>query len=273
MNNSELDINDYLKEPIQDSVGCRSINLMAFLLRDVTYDQLYSDPFYHTGIRARGTSIFTCALDKIIENAEWLPAKFNLPAYGSEPFDVKELLVSKTNNAALQSIRARLSMSDAPPIILGDFFWKSQDQSIANPDLHFTPEEAVEVAHIVDVLESLHTEHGNRMDHLCVPMLAFQKGPKRGGLDLLQKQDMQDFLGVLGNFRLMDFYTQGGTTTQRQAHRTAKQRHILREFRQEDVEKTRAGNAQRCVNGTCSAGTPEQWCNTTSEGVCSIGSD
>ena len=266
-----FNIKDFLPEGHKDTKGARSANLMAYLLQDITYNELYKEPFYYPGKRVVGGALKECALERLNRHAGTLRhTPYDLPATGSGGgFSVAEQLRSFTKKAALETMRDELSKEGMPEIILGELFWKSRNQEYAGPK--FTQEEAGLVTVIVEAFEKIYADHGDKVEHLCIPFLAFQSGKIK---KLLTEKDVSEFLAELGDLKLYQFFNRTGDKDQRAAAKKAREKYILREYRSDTVSILNNG---RCCgsDGRCDTTTVESWCNEVVEGQpgCSLASD
>src|SRR5690606_5651668 len=99
----------------------RSINLMCYLLRGITYNQLYRDPILRD---TTGMPEYKHLFDKLIENASALPGDLQVDADGNE-YDVSDAFTHAQNGAFIKckAIIDGYDDNANPAVILGELFW------------------------------------------------------------------------------------------------------------------------------------------------------
>ncbi len=245
----------------------KSINLMCFLLENVTYNQLYSDPFGY-------------AIGEMVKQARLLndPANnalLNVGAYSGIHYPIRDLMVT-----ALEDIQGYVD--SAPQTKLGNLFTAIYSAGSVRAERKI-------LVRLNELYQASMKDGNCELTHFCCPFRFFQQRGKR----LEPPQHLEDFLNVLGDKRMVDLYTEKKTDYVKekriQAIRDARNRKILidhssrfvvEDSLDEEEEKTvelfgsdPVANGLTCDNGTCKdLNHPNDWCNSTSNGSCSAAS-
>lgn len=256
-----------------DSFATRSANLMCFLLRKISYQELY------------GSTLTTATLDKLIANARDLPLDLQVDSDGNE-YDIKSVFYKADGTGAFQRMSQVVSNygTATPPIVLGDLFWIARN---TGPSGSLTPIELARNA-IVDILDGIHTGTNKNLV-FCCPFVSIQKGYSL----LLTEYHIRDFLFYLGGKNIQDFFTTIATPLEREAVARAREAGILNDRRPPLVAAALTdpseassnatlgplspGNKKKCVNDTCvTSDNSEDWCSivTREDGTtgCALGS-
>lgn len=252
------DVTTTVKPPMDTDLTTKSVNLMCYLLHNITYNQLYKGPLLDVVLRLR-------------LNLRRLPKNLNRGAI-SRNFDLLTPL-----DRGLKDIEDILESN--PPIYLITFM-----QTHFRSDSASYPSEI----RIVEILEGLHTPLDDEFELFCTPFLPMQD--EANPTTLPRVEDLDDFFEKLGGFTLFDLYTlhepwvDNGSGTKvpgrlAKAVRRAKDARILQvrpfsiikgEF---NLQTPPAGNSLKCKNGICSPADPIYWCNSDENGHCTINSD
>ena len=236
------------------TVGTRSVNLMCYLLKDTTYNQLYDEPV-------------DGALDAILKNLKNLPGYLDNDGRGNGRPIKADLL--RHLNKIRASLRSRRPASE-DEVIAGHFFHKRQ----------YTPG-AGRYRLFVETVGELRGLGSNAdLQHFCMPFLPMQLSGK------LIKEDelVKDFLGPLGKKKLYDLYTEAKksyTPPERDAIKAAKLNGIfytpaMYPIADEtaDLKSVNLLNQWKCVSGACVHRPGENvWCNSDDNGNCTAASD
>lgn len=245
-----------------------SINLMCFLLRDITYTELYGTPIEPTSTSRKNV------FDKLILNAKGLPEDLKVDAAGDAVTNFINIFTTSNGSGAFDICQDAIS-DYTHALTLGDLFWQPRDTS-TNP----LPPLAVARNRIVDALD--HVTSRPEMRHFCAPFVGIQLG----FAPLLTEFHVRDFLHYFGTKNIEYFYTTAGTREERNAARRARDAGILNQKRSLSVAATgkdfeanvlHEGNGMICSgNGCIPSGDPSTWCvevivNGTRQ--CALGSD
>ena len=219
-----------------DTKGARSANLMCFLLRGLDYNQLYAKPFS----RDKDTGEFD-TLKKLVENSTELPDDLCIDADGGD-CNLRPIFGDGSGSGVFERLIDAMKNYGGPDIILGDLFWKPRDDSD-------TASEYSKMCNtVVDLLDGVHSGHGNKLSHFCCPFVGIQK--KRAVL--LEKFHIRDFLFHFGGRNIEYFYSVPGSPTEKKAIRRAKELGILSETRAAIASsEVGSGNGMICDNGVC----------------------
>ncbi|MCF6284687.1 MAG: hypothetical protein L3K26_05825 [Candidatus Hydrogenedentes bacterium] len=233
----------------------KSVNLMCFLLDDVTYNELYRDDF-------------RVAIPKILAQAEKLGknkhSSLNRGAYDDD-FPIKDLLVG-----AFTDIRDNIAAN--PPVTLGNLFY-----------LDPTTKEDYILSRL-DTLYSKSYQYGSNdceLDHLCCPFRYFQQNPA----DRDDGTNLRDFLGAWGDKKMIQLYIERKKdypSAKIDQIRNARTNGILHDrsakFSLDPKSTVKPSfvtnpfaNGLICDGGVCATGAPSDWCNDAS-GSCSAAS-
>ncbi|MCF6284686.1 MAG: hypothetical protein L3K26_05820 [Candidatus Hydrogenedentes bacterium] len=254
-----------INEPYPPEVhrSVKSVNLMCFLLENVTYDQLYKEPF--------GYAIGEIAKQADLLDAPANDALLNKGAY-TDTFDLKKVIFP-----ALNEIKGYVH----PTTKLGNLFTAIYTSGSVRAERK-----------IFVRLNRLYREGMNRngdceVDHFCCPFRLFQQRGRR-----LDPQHLTDFLDVLGHKKMVQLYTEKKTDYSREEIRAIckarkeeilidhSSRPLVGETSDEDGD-TGVGlfsvnpfaNGLTCDNGTCEElGNTSHWCNDA-DGSCSAASN
>lgn len=252
------DVTATVKPPMDSDLTTKSVNLMCYLLHNITYNQLYKGPLLDVIVRLR-------------LNLRRLPKNLNRGAIRRD-FDLLTPL-----DKALKKIEDILE--SRAPMYLQTFM-----------QVHFRTTAAMypDEISIVEILEELHTPLDDEFEVFCTPFLTMQD--EANPTSLPDSEDLDDFFEKLGGLTLFDLYTlhepwvDNGSGVKvpgrlAKAVRRAKDANILqvRPFsivKGEFTHKTPpAGNSLKCKDGTCSSADPMYWCNSDENGHCTINSD
>lgn len=249
-----------------DCIATRSINLMCAILKGIDYKTVYAKPFYDSN----GAS----ALDGIIRNINALHPDLQVGATSNTPIVIDKLAGP---NGAFVQIRQRLSANGAPPVILGELYHQPR---VASPG-----DELGKLKNfIVDTLDGVHSAVNDQMFHFCVPFLAIQLGRLPSGKRGPTQVEFEEFINVLGDKTMQQFFDAPYTPNERQAAVNARRRCIFKEQRPNNARpplvafEHKEGNSMKCQNNTCVTSTdPDDFCSqiTLPDGspACSLGSD
>ncbi len=235
------------------TVGTRSVNLMCYLLKDTTYNQLYGEPV-------------DGALDAIIDNLKHLPKYLDEDTHGNGR-PIKATLLQHLNKIRA-TLRSRRPASE-DRVIAGHFFHKRQ----------YTPGVGRYRLFVETVGELRKVGSTVDLQHFCMPFMPIQLSG-----NLLDEDELvKDFLGPLGKKKLYHLYTEAKKSysqPQRDAIRAAKRNGIFYTPAPyqpvDDSDKFNTVNLLNeweCVNGTC-VHRPGQnvWCNADDDRNCTAAS-
>lgn len=247
----------------------RSVNLMCALLDGITYEDLYEKPFWKP-LSARLPSIGdpNCALERMFVNAATLHIDLNTTPGGAF-YPVGTLIAT-----LLADARNDLIQNGAPQIRLNGLFLRKVNAGTHPHDPHLKS--------IHDRVKNLHQDHGTKLRHFCTPFLHKQATSPVG------TTEWQNFIYACRTKTLKDLYATEKKAVLGVAVKKACKAGILIDHgnpliftkTSKSGKKSRVrimtpsgGNSRRCTGTTCGPSDPTDWCNTTSDGVCSSMSD
>ncbi len=247
MNYWDWDVKDTLGggRTMADTIGTRSINLMAYLLHNIPYLTLYDDHIENV-------------VDRLLINLDRFPSSLLIAADGSTDNDLGADLAIE-----LQKISDLIEPEYRPSGLRLRHYFEHQGA----PDstgLYFD---------IAEILRNL----PRKLDHFCMPFLPIYDDPNRH----IPITRMNTYLKNLGAFTLFDIYTLSNATGKYQSQidevDSAKAIGILTftdRTAPELVIKTKdPKNGYVCNSGTaCDPGDPNDWCNLDENGNCTIAS-
>lgn len=249
----------------RETKGTRSANLMCYLLRDITYNQLYAEPF------SKNDDGELVTVEKLRTNALELPEDLCVDAKGYD-CHIKETLAHADGvSGAFDKLHALLDAypDDEATIYLGHLFWNKIEPSTDTKTYRGA------CTAIVKILDDVHTAGGKDYTHFCVPFVGIQKECAV----LLTEFHMDDFLFHFGKQNIEYFYKSAGTFKERKAIVRAKEMGILSETLC-DMPATAdvgSGNGMICVDDVCvTSSNPDHFCSMVEhngEWHCSLYSD
>lgn len=250
----------------------QSINLMCFLLRGISYQELYGDPV----VRVNGKHVF----DRLIKNAKGLPMELQVDADGNAHDMTAEFTTPKKTGIfdkaklAIDKYNRQHNSDGAKSLILGELF------TCARKDPPTTPLEQLK-NDVVDALDKIN-DKGRELRHFCAPFVGIQLGRA----PLVKEEKFEDFMNYFADKNIEYFYTNGGTTAEKKAAARARKAGILSEVKSYDKVNRKGGpsimvrgdgNGKHCVNGTCcNSDSDDTWCETVivnGNATCALGSD
>lgn len=247
------DVKTTTKPAIPDDAVARSVNLMCYLLHNITYNQLYN-------------SALTGVLWRLQQNLKSMPRSLNSGAV-TAGFDVKGEL-----SKCFKSIEDALDSDTS--IKLRTFF-----------EVYFRSDSArysKEIS-IVEAIESIHTNNPDEMAVFCTPFMAFQQSSNPSS-PLDPTNQTGPFLKALGNLTLFDLYTYhepldeyGNKGPIRIAVEKGRKDGILN-FLRGPIQisngpifiATPPSNNRKCSGGHCVLSTTPSWCNEDENGNCTV---
>jgi len=239
------DVKNTLTPPMADNESIRSVNLMCFLLHNISYSELYDGPLENV-------------VTRLWINLDRFPRDLQVDADGN-PYDVKTAL-----EAVLQGIATRLSTPPIPSgLKLRHYFERRTPPAAPGDTMH----------DVADLLNNMPVQ----MRHFCRPFLAFYYDSNMH----IEPRRMDEFIQILGPFTLWDFYTLSDSSGRYGAQKSEIQRAqndriLLFTFDARPgltITTTPPRNGKRCNSSNrCENGALTDWCNEDENGHCTIGS-
>ncbi len=248
MNYWNWDVKDTLSggSTMSDTIGTRSINLMAYLLHNLPYSTLYNDHIENV-------------VHRLLINLDRFPNSLKVAADGSAN-DVGATLATELRTI---SLLLPSPCSGSPSGIKLRQYFEHQG----------APHTSGVRFEIADVLRNLPRE----LNHFCMPFLPIYDDSTRR----VPESRMDTYLRNLGAFTLFDIYTLSNSTgrypAQKAEVKAAKSDRILtftdRTSPDLALTTTDPENDLKCnVTGDDCDTSPGDWCNLDENGSCTIGS-
>lgn len=247
------DVNDTLPSTAtKDTLVTRSINLMCYLLKDTTYNELYKDSLEFS-------------LNRILANLSDLPPYLDRDANGTN-MPIKGDLEYHLENIR-RNLRTRIPTAE-DTVVCGNFFHVRR---------YNTPGRRSRLYHET-VMEFRRLRGRRNLDHFCIPFMRAQLGSA-----LLKKEELTTFLDQVGGKTLFQLFTElkkDYTAAQRKAIKAAKANGILASTIDATDDKgdfqvmiVNLKNNHKCVGGVCQDNHPGYWCNAGDNNQCTAASD